>query len=64
MKRYDLARTDFSIVMKKCQPINYDCFTQYLIGMMVSKTRRLNLKFNCLSYMNFLETYKLIECQN
>jgi hypothetical protein len=54
MKRYDLSRTDFNIVIKKCQPINYDFFTQYLIGMMVSKTRRLNLKFNCLSYMNFL----------
>jgi hypothetical protein len=57
--RLDLARKDYEVVMKNGQPSNYNFLSNYLMSMVFSKVRRLNLQFDSLSYLRFRETLVL-----
>ena len=53
LRKYDQAKSDYTILIKNCHTSNYSFMSNFMFSVVFAKSRRLDIKFDCLSYLNF-----------
>lgn len=58
--KYDQARNDYSVILKNCKPSYFGLLNSLMVSTLLSKSRRLALKFDALSYLKFTEILYIV----
>jgi site-specific DNA-adenine methylase len=53
LRNYEQAKSDYGILIKNCSTSNYKLMSNFMFSVVFAKSRRLDVKFDCLSYLNF-----------
>jgi hypothetical protein len=53
LRKYDQAKSDYGILIRNSTTSNYKFMSNFMFSVVFAKSRRLDMKFDCLSYLNF-----------